>query len=429
MKVQIEEISPIKKKLVIEVERKEFDQALDKAYNKLKKKVVIKGFRKGKVPRGILEKYYGAQTHMETMSEIVDRSYQEAIQQHQISAVDLPKIGDLKMEENQPITFTAEVEVQPKIEAKDYLEIKLEKQKTEVTDEELASELGALQKAHAQRVPVAEGAVAQVGHLAVIDYAGTIDGVPFDGSSAKQVQLELGAGRYLKDFEAGIKGMKKGESKDIDVHFPSDYGHEPLRDKTAKFKIDLHELKEESLPALDDEFAKDMGKYQTLDQVKNELREHMLKGKEAAERGELFKQILEFLLAKNPFEIPQAMIDRELDYMLHTIKDQLNHQGLTLEKMGIGEEDWRAKNREEGVRRIKGFLLFDSIAAQNHLEVAEQDLEEKLSVIAQKYKQPVEAVKRYYQEHNLIRPLFNQVLEEKTLDYLISKAKIVEKKK
>jgi len=428
MKIQIDDISPIKKKLSIEVPRADFEKALDRAYNKLKKKAQIKGFRKGKVPRSILEKYYGAQTHMETVSELVDHSYQEAIAQHHISAVDMPKISELKMEDNQPISFIAEVDVQPKVEAKDYLDIKLEKKKLEVTEEELNAELAALQKAHAQRVPVADDKPAEVGHLAVIDYSGTIDGVLFDGSAAKQVQVELGKGRYLKDFEEGIIGMKKGESKDIQVHFPADYGHEPLRDKTAVFRIDVHELKEESLPKLDDEFAKDLGNYQGLDQVKQELSEHMMKSKESVERGELFKQILDHLIAKNPFEIPPSMVERELDYMLKNVKDQLNQQGVSLDKLGITEPDWREKNRDEAVKRINGFLLFDSIAAQNNLEVSEQDLHEKLSGIAQKYKQPVEAIQRYYQEHNLIRPLFNQVLEEKTLEFLIGKAKISEKK-
>jgi trigger factor len=402
---------------------------LDQAYDKLRKKAQIKGFRKGKAPRGILEKHYGAQTHMDTISHLIDHSYQRAIQEHHIPAVALPKIEDLKMEDGQPITYTAEVEVQPQVEAKDYLNIKLEKNKLEVSDAELEAELKAIQKAHAQRVPVAEDKVAEAGHIATIDYHGTVDGVPFEGGSAKFVQIELGAGRYLPDFEAGLLGMKKGEAREVNVDFPQDYGHEPLRGKKAVFRLELHELKEEALPALDDEFAKDIGNYESLEQIKTQLREHMLKAKESSERGELFKQIIDHLLEKNNFEIPEAMVDRELDYMLKTVREQLNQQEMSLEKLGLTEADWRAKSRGEAVRRIKGFLLFDSIAAQNQLEVTDADLEQKLSEIAQRYKQPVEAIKKYYEEHQLIRPLFNQVLEEKTLDFLISKAKIVEKKK
>ncbi|MFO1464347.1 MAG: trigger factor [bacterium] len=428
MKVQIEEVSPIRKKMHFELPPEAFQKALDRAYDKLKKKVQIKGFRKGKVPRSILEKYYKAQTEMETVSDLIDKSYRDAIQEHAIPAVEMPKISDLKVEADQPITFTAEVEVQPKVETKDYLKIKLKKPNTQVTDEELEGELKALQKAHAQKVPAAEGAEAKEGHQATIHYAGTVEGQAFEGGTAQNVLVDLGAGRYLPDFEKGILGMKKGESRDIPVQFPEDYSHEPLRGKLAQFKIDLVELKEESLPTLDDEFAKDLGQFETLAQVKEQLRDHMQKNKEGQARGELFNQVLEHLIAKNPFEVPEAMIGRELDYMLHTLQNQLKQQGLSLEKLGMTPEDYRVRNREEAIRRIKGFLLFDSIALQNQLEVTEEEMQAKMAHLAAQYKQPVEAIYRYYQEHNMLRPLFNQILEEKTLDYLIGQADITEAK-
>ncbi len=428
MKVQIEEISPIRKKMHIEVAPEAYQKALDRAYDKLKKKVQIKGFRKGKVPRSILEKYYKAQTEMETVSDLIDQSYREAIQEHAIPAVDMPKISDLKVEAEKPITFTAEIEVQPKIETKDYLKIKLKQPKLEVTDEELERELKGLQKAHAQKVPAAETAEAKEGHQATIHYAGTVDGQAFDGGTAQNVLVDLGAGRYLPDFEKGILGMKKGESKDIPVQFPEDYSHEPLRGKLAKFKIDLIELKEESLPALDDEFAKDIGQFQTFAEVKEQLKDHLLKTKESQVKGELFNQVLNHLIEKNPFEIPEAMIARETDYMLHTLQNQLKQQGLTLEKLGMSVEDYKTRNREEAVRRIKGFLLFDSIALQNHLEVTDEEMQLKMAEVAARYKQPVETVYKYYQEQNMLRPLFNQILEEKTLEYLLSQADIKEVK-
>ncbi len=428
MKVQIEELSPIRKKMHFELPPEAYQRALDRAYDKLKKKVQIKGFRKGKVPRAILEKYYKAQTEMETVSDLIDKSYREAIQEHAIPAVEMPKISDLKVEADQPITFTAEIEVQPKVETKDYLKIKLKRPKLEVTDEELEGELKALQKAHAQKVPAAEGTPAREGHQATIHYAGTVDGQAFEGGSAQNVLVDVGAGRYLPDFEAGLIGMKKGESRDVPVKFPDDYGHEPLRGKQAQFKLELVELKEESLPALDDDFAKDIGQFETIAQVKEQLKDHMLKNKEAQSRGDLFNQVLEHLIAKNPFEVPEAMIGRELDYMLHTLENQLKQQGLTLDKLGITPQDYREKNREEAVRRIKGFLLFDSIALQNQLEVTEEEMQAKMADLAQRYKQPVEAIYRYYQEHNMLRPLFNQILEEKTLDFLLSQADIAEVK-
>lgn len=426
-KVEIEDISPIKKKLSFEVPESTYRAALDKAYDKLKKRVQVKGFRKGKVPRNILEKYYGARTSMETVSDLVDHEYRQAVAEHDIKAVGMPNISDLKIEDNSPVTFTAEVEVQPEVEAKHFEKIKLKKVKPEVTTEEFEKELMALQKAHAQWVPVEEGAAAEMGHTVHINFEGTLGGEPFEGGKGENVAVPLGQNRFLPDFEKGIVGAKKGESKDFEVKFPDDYGAEALKGKAAQFKVEVLEIKKEELPALDDEFAKDLGKYDTIEKVKEEIKNRMLEAKEKEQRGEMFKQILDHLIAKNKFELPGSMVERELEYMWRTVVQQLQQQRLTPEHVGINEKDYREKNREEAVRRLKGFLLFDSIAKQNQLEVTEKEVDEKLEEIARGYGQPVATVKKFYQEQNLIRSLVNQILEEKTLDFVIDKAKVSEK--
>jgi trigger factor len=427
MKVQIEEISPIKKKLRFEVPEAEYKEALESAYEKLKHKVQIKGFRKGKVPRNILERYYGAKTSMETVSDLVDKSYREAIQQHSILAVGMPNISDLKVEDNAPIKFSAEVEVQPQIEAKHFDKIKLESKKPSVTDTEIETEMKSLQKAHAQWVPEAEGATAISGHTVTINFSGTVDDVPFEGGKGENVQVPLGQNRFLPDFEKGIVGMKKGESKTFSVEFPKEYGAKHLAGRTAQFQVELLEIKREELPKLDDEFAKDLGKYESLTKVKEEIQARMLKAKEGEQRGELFKQVLDHLIKKNSFDLPEAMVERELEYLWRTVLQQLHQQRLTPEQVGINEQEYRTKNREEAIRRIKGFLLFDSVAKQNNLEVAESEIDEKLTETAKGYNQPLEVIKKFYQEQNLIRPLYNQILEQKTLDFILTKAKISEK--
>ena len=427
MKVQIEEISPIKKKLNIEVPETEYKQALEKAYEKLKKKVQIKGFRKGKVPRDILEKYYGAKTSMETVSDLVDQSYRQAVTEQSIQAVGMPNISDLKIEENSPVTFTAEVEVQPKIEAKNFEKIKLKKKKAQVNPEELQKELLALQKSHAQWVPAEAEALSAEGHTVSINFEGSIDGVPFDGGKGENVQVSLGQNRFLPDFEKGLLGLAKGGMTEFEVKFPADYGSPNLQDKTAAFKVEILEIKKEDLPELDDEFAKDLGKFDTFNKVKEEIENRMLEAKDKEQRAELFNQVLDHLIKKNSFELPEAMVTRELDYMWRSVLQQLEQQKLTPEKVGLNEPEYREKNREEAVRRIKGFILFDSIANQTSLEVEEAEIEVKLEEIAKGYQQPVDVVKKFYQEQNLIRPLYNQILEEKTLDFIISKAKVSEK--
>lgn len=426
MKVDIQEISPIKQKLLFEIPEADYQEALNKAYEKLKKKVQIKGFRKGKVPRSVLEKYYGARTSMETVSELVDKYYRQAVMEHKIPAVGMPDIQDLKMEENQPVTFSAEVEVQPKIEAKHFDKIKLKKKKLSVSEEEIDQELKQIQKSQAQWVPVAEDKVAESGHQVTINFEGKLDDIPFEGGSGQNVSVLLGANQFLPDFETGLLGAKTGEKREFEVKFPENYGAAHLQSKTTVFSAEVLSIKQEELPNIDDEMAKDLGKYENLAELKKEISKRILENKERQERGELFKQVLDHLISKNKFELPTAMIQRELDYMWGTVLQQLKQQKLIPQQVGIDEKDYREKNREEAIRRIKGFLLFDNIATQNDLKVEESEIEAKLNEIAAGYQQPVETIKKFYQEQNLIRPLFNQILEEKTLDFIIERAKVKE---
>lgn len=426
MKVEIQEISPIKKKLLFEVPEAEYQTELNKAYDKLKKKVQIKGFRKGKVPRNVLEKYYGARTSMETVSELVDKNYRKAIAEHQIPAVGMPDVQDLKMDAGQPVTFSAEVEVQPKIIAKHFEKIKLKKKKIEVSAEEIEQELKQIQRSQAQWVPVAEGQEAAAGHQVTINFEGKLDGVVFEGGSGQNVPVTLGSNQFLPDFETGLLGAKSGESREFEVKFPENYGAAHLQNKTAVFSAEILSIKQEELPELDDELAKDLGKHESLAALKEEVEARLSDAKEKQERGELFKQVLDHLISKNKFELPESMVSRELDYMWNTVTQQLKQQNMSPEQVGIDEKDYREKNREEAIRRIKGFLLFDNIAEQNELKVEESELEAKLEEIAKNYNQPVDVVKKFYQEQNMIRPLFNQILEEKTLNFVLDKAKIKE---
>ncbi len=424
MKVEIEDLSPIKKKMKIEVPHESYQEALERAYRKLNKTVQIKGFRKGKVPRPILEKYYGSRTAMETVSDLVDKSYRDAIQANAIMAVGLPQISDLKVEENAPITFSAEVEVQPKVVAKDYEGIALKKNPVSVSEEDLDNELKALQKSQAQWTPVAESVTAEEGHLVTVNYVGTLEGKEFPGGSAQNVEIPLGLKRFLPDFEKGIVGTAKGASSEFDVAFPEDYGVESLRGKTAHFVVELLEIKQENLPTLDDEFAKDLGAYETLEQIKAEIREKLTKFREEQERVSLFKQVIDHLLAKNEFEIPHAMIHRELDFMWNSVLQQMKQQGVTPDQVGVTAEEYHRQNHGEAERRIKAFLLFDAVAVANQLEVKSEEMEARLAQVAAEHHQPLEAVRRFYEQQNLLRPLFNQILEEKTLDFILSKANI-----
>lgn len=426
MKVEIEDLSPIKKKLKFELPQEAYQKALEKAFKKIQKDVKLKGFRKGKVPRSILEKYYGDKANAESIQQLINDSYRQAVQEHQIQAVGMPEIDDLKMNENEPIQFNAEVEIQPKVEAKHYEKIKLEKQATQANDEEIDRELKNIQQAQAHWIPLDEGSVAAEGHQVTLSYEGKVDDQVFEGGKADNAIVQLGSGKYLPDFEKGIVGVKKGEEKSFEVVFPQDYPAEDLKGKKAVFSIKVHEIKKQDLPALDDEFAKDLGKYESLEELKKDIAEQIQKGKEQHERGRLFQEVIKHLIEKNPFEIPEVMISREMDYMWGNVQRQLSQQGMTPEKIGLNEQDYREKNKEQAVERIKGFLLFESIALQNDLKVEEEDINKKFEEISQQVRQPAEVIKKYYFENKLINQVISQVLEEKTLNLILSKAQLKE---
>ncbi len=427
MKAQIEELSPIKKKLSIEVEPEDYKKELESAYRKLQKQVQIKGFRKGKVPREILEKHYKDRTESEVLTQLLEQSYVWALGQNQIVPVSQPKISDLKNIE-QGLSYVAEVEVKPEISVKDYKAIKLEKMSVDVAEEEINRELEALRNAHAQISPIADGVSVQKGHIAIIDFQGKIEGQVFQGGEGKGVSVEVGAGRFLEDFEKGLIGMKKAETKTIDVKFPKEYPSADLAGKVAQFELVLNDVKEKILPELNDDFAKDLGSFESLAQVKDKLKEHMGHQKENTAKSDLSQQILDHLIKVNPFDVPDSMVEMELDSMLENAKRQLQQQRLTLEQTGMTVETFRSQNREASLRRVKAFLLFDAIAKAENIQVSVEELRDRIAQIAQSVGQTAEVVESYYHKNNMFHMLQAQISEEKILDFLIGQSKIEEVK-
>jgi len=424
MKVTVEELSPIKKKLLIEVSHEEFREKVEKAYQKLSKQVAIKGFRKGKVPRSVLERHYKDQTESDVFTKLIEESYVWALQDQKLDPVGPPHIANLKKEDSQPISYSAEVEVRPVVTLKKYKQVGLKKPAVEVADEELGRELEALRNAHAQITPLPDETPLATGHIAVVDFVGRMGGEAFTGGEGKGVMIDVGAGRFLKDFEDGILGMKKGETKKISVHFPKDYPSPELAGNPAEFEITLNDLKEKILPKLSDDFARDLGNFESLDQVKQKIRDGMVQHKEHQAKGELFNQLLDFLIEEHPFEIPEAMVDQELDAMLKNAERHLQQQRLTMEQAGITPQAFRQQNRQAALRRIKGLLIFEAVAMAEKIQVSPEEMIARVQTIAQSLGQKPEAVQHYYREHNLFPSLASQILEEKVLDFLIAEAKV-----
>lgn len=424
MKVDVQEISPIKKKLSIEVSHEEYLAELEEAYQKLGKRVTVKGFRKGKIPRAILERYYKQDTESQVYTHLIEHGYVWALQDQKIDPVGPPRISDLKKDDNQPLTFVAEVEIKPKVTVSKYKGISVKKPPVEVAEEELGKELEALRQAHAQITPLPEETAVQKGQIAIVDFVGKIDGQPFEGGSGQGAMLEVGMGRFLKDFEEGLLGMKKGEKKTVPVHFPKDYPSPELAGKKAEFEITLNDLKEKVLPELNDDFARDLGNFESLEQVRAQITEHMTRQKEQVARGEMYQQILDVLIAEHPFEVPAVLVEQELDAMLENTKRHLQQQRLTLEQAGLSPEEFRNRNRELALRRVKAFFLFDAIAHAEAIQITAEEMKGRIEEIAKNMGQPPEAVAAYYQRQQMLPMIQNQIMEEKILDFLIAEAKV-----
>ena len=428
MKVEIQKVNDIKKKLSIEVPYDHYTQEIDKAYEDLNKKVSIKGFRKGKAPLSILKKEYAGRVERDVISKLLEDSYAKAIQEHQVLAVSYPQFTDLKLEEGKPLSFAAEVEVQPEVQAQGYEGIALTKSELQVTREEIEKEIEHLRNAIATLVPVAEGVAATKGDFLTIDYKGSMAGEYPSDLSAANSTIELGLGYYLADFENGLLEIKKGETKTIDVNFPTDYANANYAGKKAQFEITVKEHKRKELPALDDELAKDVGPFQSLKELEEDIQKKIQEAKTKQQNSELFNQAMEYLLQKNVFEIPEAMVAREIDYMYRSAVRDLESRKLTPEQVGLTHEQFKDKNKEVATKRIRGFLILDSIAKQQKIEISQEELNQRLETIAKQYNQPAEAVKKYYLENNLLNALINQIIGEKVFDYLLAKAKVKETK-
>ncbi|MBF0491686.1 MAG: trigger factor [Deltaproteobacteria bacterium] len=425
MDVQIEELSSIKKKLNIQVSYEDYLKEIEKAYQKLGQQVSIKGFRKGKVPRGILERHYKEQTEADALGHLIEHSYIKALEQEKLQPVGSPSVKDIQKEKGKPISFVAEIETFPQVEARDYKELPLKIFSLEVKDSDIQEELVRLQAGQAQMVPVeGDDVKAQSGHVALVDFEGYLKGEVFEGGSGKGVSIELGAGHFLKDFEKGVLGMKKGENKKIEVVFPTDYPNAKLAGQNTEFDIQLNDLKIKSLPELDDEFAKDLGQFESLAQVKEKIAENLKYKKEQDQKRDETNQILDYLISKHSsIEVPELLIEQEVKALYENTLSHLQQQGLSPEKAGLVFEQYRVQNRENALRRIKAFLLFDSISKQEKIEVSESELRDRIAEIAKNVGQNVEVVENYYRQSQMMSSLFSQIREEKILDFIRQNAK------
>lgn len=414
MKVQVEEVSPIEKKLSIEVEPAVVTQELSRAYADLSKQVKIPGFRPGKVPRRILEQRYKVEVEADVARRVQLKAYFDAITEQKVEVVADPMLAPSKLVENQPFAFTARVEVKPKVVAKDYRGLTLPKLDVSVGEDKVKEQLTRMLESSSEVVPVEGRDVAAKADFAVIDFTATMDGKEFPGNTGTGVTVEVAEGELVNANLAQLEGVKVGEVKAFDYTFPADYRVEEIKGKTAQFSVTLKELKVKKVPAADDAWAEKMGGT-TLAAFQAKIRadlERAAKGRAEADDREA---IIKALSEKNAFEVPKAMIDRATDMMLDGAFRSMARSGVDLRSLGLDLEKMREEFRPKGEAEVRGQLLFESVGLQEKIDASDDEVEKKLAALAEEAGQPIANVRKQFKSAEDKESLKHRIREEKIL--------------
>ena len=422
MKTVIEEINPVKKKLTIEVEAESVANELDKAIKDIGKKAKIPGFRPGKAPKNVVQLHYGEEVRSEVINRLISDSYLTAIREHNLNPVGMPQIENITpFDKGSSMSYTAIVEVRPNITLGTYDGIEVKEQNLAVTDEELSQTLDHLREMYAQ-LEVVEDQLLAKDHTAIIDFAGFRDGKPIEGATATDHMLAIGSGNLIPGFEEKLLGMKKGENREIEVTFPADYTNKELAGKDARFTVTLKEIKKKVLPELNDEFAKDIGGNKTVDELKGRVKEDL----EGRKRDELASAQREELMTKlvdaHAFEVPQGMVENELQAMARQQAARYARQGMDIKSFDV--KKYLEKNRDLARQRVKGTLLLEEIADKEKILVSDQELSASIAAMAKSAGQTADAVRKYYEaQDGGLENLRASLIQEKTLGLLLSRAK------
>lgn len=392
--------------LVIEVGAQEFEAALDKVYKKQRGSIAVPGFRKGKAPRKIIEGMYGSGVFYEdAIEELYPSAYAEAVEQEKLDVVAYPKVEVLEVGKD-GFTFKAVVTVRPEAKIGTYKGLSAEKEAVAVTDEDIENELKPYVERATRLVNVEREA--KMGDTVLLDFEGFDNGVPFEGGKAENHALELGSHSFVPGFEEGVVGLKPGDEKDIDVTFPEDY-HADLAGKPVVFKIKVHEVKEPQAPVVDDEFAKDVSEFETLEEFKKSLGDKLLDSKTKSAQQEYENAVIEQLVGNMEADIPDAMVEVQLDKLMEDFSMRLSNQGMKMEDylamMGATPESMRASARPTAQRQVEVDLALTAVADAESITISDEELEEELKKIAEEYKLELDEVKRAIPVEDMKRDL------------------------
>jgi trigger factor len=424
MKASTEEISPIKKKISVEIPEDKVTQEVNSLYKELGRTAKIKGFRPGKVPRNILERYFKDYVRAEVVQKLIENTYPEALSETRLQPVSPPAVDPGEFLEGKPFQYSAVIEVKPEFKLEGYTGLKIEGKREEVKDEEVEARLKALQNLHANLNTISEARAIRAGDFVIVDYEASVGGKSLEGGTAVDFTVEVGSGQFIPAFEEKLIGLKPEEESEIEVTFPEDYGYAKWAGKTISFHVKIKEIKEKILPPLDDEFAKDLGDYSSLGELKAKLKGEIEKEKELALERQLRDQMIDQLLEANPFEVPESLVEEQAKALVSDTKLKLAAQGVVLKNLGVSEEKLQGDYKAMAQKQVRTFLILEKIAGQEGIAVSDEEAENHLKEMSERTHQKFDAVKRYYEKNGLLPEVKAGIIRDKALSFLLEKADI-----
>lgn len=428
MSLQVEKLEKNMAKLTVEVPAEQFEKALTTAFNKNKSRFNIPGFRKGKAPQAMVEKMYGVEVlYEDAINEALDATYGDAVTESKLDVVSRPEIDVVQVEKGKELIYTATVAVKPEVTLGEYKGIEVEKASAEVSDEDIEAELKKVQEQNSRLITIEDRAV-EDGDQTVVDFEGFVDGTPFEGGKGEDYPLTIGSHSFIDTFEEQLIGKNIGEECEVNVTFPEEYHAKELAGKPAVFKVTVKEIKRKELPELNDEFAGEVSEFETLEEYKNDVKAKLslTKQKEAATENE--NHVVDKVVENATMDIPEPMIDSQVNNMVNDYARRMQSQGLSLEQYmqftGMTIDTLKEQMKPQAVKRIQTRLVLEAIVKAENITVSDEAVEKEIADMAESYKMEVAQIKEYMGE-NGIEQMKEDLAVQEAVDFLVAEAKLV----
>lgn len=427
MQVNVEDISPVQKKITIEIPAERVNEEIEKAYSAIQKKAKLQGFRPGKAPMQLIKRTYSDAMRDDVMRRLYQETLYKALDEHKVEPLDSPTIESDILEHGVPFKYSAIIEVMPQILLNEYTGLAVTKEIYVDKPENIDAELKRMQENMAQIIPCDEDVAIENGHTVTVDYSITVEGSPEENSGEQTADVEVGSKRLIPGFEEQLIGLKSGDTKEFVLDLPTGNNEDGAAAKKGCFSVAIKEIKRKELPELDDEFAQQFGEYDTMESLRAKMVEYHEKHEKDRIENEFKERVVQALIRKNPLDVPESMVKRQLDHMFENLKNRLKSQQMSLEMMGLNAENFRERFRDDAIDKVRGGLLLMALVEKENISVTEEDLVSHYEKIAAGNPEMLDRIKEYYKTNaNAKNSITSEIKEDKAILLLIDSAIVTE---